>query len=280
VNIILFTADEISAPLPRSDPRARHILDVLRRRAGDSFDAGLIDGPRGKGTLVAVTPGALALAFAWDAAPPPPPPPLALIAGLPRPQTARKILSEAAALGVAEIHFAATGRGEPSYARSALWSTGEWRRHLVAGAAQAFCTRLPRVTWTQTLPETLAALPAAAARIALDNYEAPQSLGRWLAALPAGGATAGVGTAGVSDSNTAASAGTAAASAASAAAAGAAVFPPLALAIGPERGWSGAERDLLRAAGFALAHLGPRVLRAETAVVAAIALVRARLGLM
>jgi len=56
--------------------------------------------------------------------------------------------------------------------------------------------------------------------------------------------------------------------------------PPAAvvLALGPERGWSPAERDLLRSEGFALAHLGPRVLRAETAAVAAVAIVKSRLG--
>ncbi len=49
---------------------------------------------------------------------------------------------------------------------------------------------------------------------------------------------------------------------------------PLALAFGPERGWSGPERALLRAAGFELAHLGPRVLRTETAVVAAVSVAK------
>ncbi len=247
MNIILFTADEVSAPLPRSDARAAHLLDVLRRREGDVFDAGLIDGPRGKGTLTAITPDALLLTFVWDEAPPPPPP-IALIVGLPRPQTARKILNEATTLGVAEIHFAATERGEPSYARSTLWSTGEYRRHLVAGAAQAFCTRLPRVTWTQTLAETLAALPTGATRIALDNYEAPQSLSLLLASLPPPPAHEPP--------------------------------RPLALALGSERGWTSAERGQLRAAGFVLAHLGARVLRTETAAIAAVTLARAHLGLM
>jgi RsmE family RNA methyltransferase len=228
---------------------------VLRRRVGDTFDAGLIDGPRGKGTLVAVTPGALAFTFAWDAAPPPPPPPITLIIGLPRPQTARKILNEATALGVAEIHFAATGRGEPSYARSTLWSTGEYHRHLVAGAAQAFCTRIPRVTWTQTFPETLAALSADATRIALDNYEAPQSLSQFLAALPPRPAPFHPAPAHEPP-------------------------PPLVLALGSERGWTADERGRLRATGFTLAHLGPRVLRTETAVIAAVTLARAHLGLM
>ena len=52
------------------------------------------------------------------------------------------------------------------------------------------------------------------------------------------------------------------------------------LAIGGERGWSGADRDTLRAQGFAMFHLGERVLRTETTVVAALSLVRAKLGLM
>jgi 16S rRNA (uracil1498-N3)-methyltransferase len=52
------------------------------------------------------------------------------------------------------------------------------------------------------------------------------------------------------------------------------------LAIGPERGWSPAERTLLRAHGFTFVHLGTRVLRTETAVIAALTLVRAKLGLM
>jgi RsmE family RNA methyltransferase len=42
------------------------------------------------------------------------------------------------------------------------------------------------------------------------------------------------------------------------------------LAVGAERGWSGDEREQLRANGFTLKHLGQRVLRVETAVVAAL----------
>ena len=51
---------------------------------------------------------------------------------------------------------------------------------------------------------------------------------------------------------------------------------PIAIALGPERGWSAAERSLLRAGGFELAHLGARVLRTETAAVAAISIAKAR----
>jgi RsmE family RNA methyltransferase len=52
------------------------------------------------------------------------------------------------------------------------------------------------------------------------------------------------------------------------------------IAIGPERGWSAGERDFLRSLSFEMRHLGSRVLRTETACVAAVAIVKAGLGLM
>jgi 16S rRNA (uracil1498-N3)-methyltransferase len=54
---------------------------------------------------------------------------------------------------------------------------------------------------------------------------------------------------------------------------------PLALLIGPEGGFAVEERKLLRAAPFVTAvPLGPRILRADTAAVAALALVQAAAG--
>ncbi|MBP7483295.1 MAG: RsmE family RNA methyltransferase, partial [Lacunisphaera sp.] len=50
------------------------------------------------------------------------------------------------------------------------------------------------------------------------------------------------------------------------------------LALGAERGWSAAERTLLRASGFTFTHLGERVLRTETACIAALTLLKAKLG--
>ena len=245
MNLILFEPAETERPLARSDPRATHLLDVLRRREGDVFDAGLVDGPRGKATVVAIDAETLTLSFAWGA-PPPPLDPITLIVGLPRPQTARKILQEATALGVTAMHFVATEKSEASYARSTLWSAGEWRRHLIAGAEQAFDTRLPQITWSRSLAEIVAALPPTATRLALDHYEAASPLSSCH----------------LTDDNQTGS-------------------PPAnaMLAFGPERGWSARDRALLRANGFSLVHLGTRVLRTETAVVAAVAIVKARLGL-
>lgn len=215
-----------------TDPRAMHLILVLRRRAGDRFDAGIVNGPRGKATVAAI--GAASLTFSFEPVEEPPPPdPIHLLVALPRPQTARKILNEAATLGVASIRFFGSEKGEPGYASSTLWQSLEWRRHLLEGAAQAFDTRLPDVLHDAGLAESVAALPADSRRVGLDNYEGSRHLGM------------------------------------------ASATPPVALAFGPERGWSAAERDLLRAAGFELANLGARVLRTETAVVAAVAIVKA-----
>ncbi len=49
------------------------------------------------------------------------------------------------------------------------------------------------------------------------------------------------------------------------------------LAIGSERGWTEDERALFRQHGFILAHLGERPLRTETAAIAAISIVSARM---
>lgn len=55
--------------------------------------------------------------------------------------------------------------------------------------------------------------------------------------------------------------------------------PPLAVLVGPEGGFAPAEREMLRAQTFTIAlSLGPRILRADTAAVAALAVVNAAVG--
>jgi RsmE family RNA methyltransferase len=53
---------------------------------------------------------------------------------------------------------------------------------------------------------------------------------------------------------------------------------PVVLAIGPERGWSDRERDLLEGAGFIRLSMGKRALRTETACVAAAVLAMEKIG--
>jgi len=52
----------------------------------------------------------------------------------------------------------------------------------------------------------------------------------------------------------------------------------LCIAIGPEGGWSPRDLGVLQAAGFIGLRLGPRILRTETAGLAAIAALQARFG--
>jgi len=52
----------------------------------------------------------------------------------------------------------------------------------------------------------------------------------------------------------------------------------IAIAIGPEGGWSPRDREALSAAGFLGLRMGPRILRTETAGLAAIAALQSRFG--
>ena len=96
---------------------------------------------------------------------------LTLLVGLPRPHTAKRILFDAASLGVARLFFEAE-RGEPSYAQSSLWTTDAWPERLRLGVEQGFGTHVPEVCMYPDLQSALSALYAIPRRVALDNYEA------------------------------------------------------------------------------------------------------------
>jgi len=237
MNLILFENDELSLPLKHDDQRARHILTILHRQPGQTFDCGIVDGPTGKGTIRSNTADGITLDFAWGEIPRPLPQ-LWLLCALARPQTVRKILGETPTMGATRLAFFSSARGEPSYAQSQLWRSGEIRRHLISAAQQAFCTRLADVSLKTSLQESLNQLDQATSRLAFDNYAPTRAT-----TSPAFKST------------------------------------PVVLAIGPERGWSDGEREQLRVAGYSLVNLGSRVLRAETACVAALAVTKTKLGL-
>jgi 16S rRNA (uracil1498-N3)-methyltransferase len=52
---------------------------------------------------------------------------------------------------------------------------------------------------------------------------------------------------------------------------------PIVLLVGPEGGWAADEQEFAREQGFLLLTLGPRILRAETAAVAALSILQSRL---
>jgi 16S rRNA (uracil1498-N3)-methyltransferase len=236
MNRILF---EQQAAAYTMDPRFEHVRGVLRMREGDCFDAGVVNGPVGRARITRLDASALEVEVEWGQRPPLPPP-IHLLVGLCRPATVRKVLAAATTMGVRDLAFAPASRSDPAYARSRLWTGGEWRRHLLEGAAQAFDTYVPPVLLHPDLPAAVAALPPDSLRLALDVYEGGRRLSR--VDVPPG--------------------------------------RPVCLAVGPERGWDSSDRSRLRDGGFELVALGERVLRLETAVTVGLTLLSARLGLL
>jgi len=230
LNLILFETAAERAILPDDDPRTTHVREILRLKVGDAFDVAVANGPRGKATLLENCSEGMSLGFTWEQSVRDDLFPIRLLVGLPRPQTARKILEQAAALGAGAMDFFGTDKGEPSYADSKLWTTDEWKRHLTRGVEQAFCSFIPKVRHWRNLEAVLDDLSQSDGRLALDLYEADAPL------------------------STDAIAGK----------------ESVTLAVGPESGWSPRERDLLREAEFTLLHLGERVLRQETACLTAL----------
>lgn len=232
---MLLTENEARDGLAPTDARARHLLKTLHAGIGSTVHVGIRGGRRGLAAVLTTEPR-LTFGIRWEAEPQVALP-LEVIVGLPRPQSARKVLHDLASLGARRITFFRPAKGDPAYATSSLWSTDEWRELLDKGAEQACSALIPEVRHAGGLAEALAGCAPGGRRVALDPYEAEG---------PLDGAPAKASHA--------------------------------LLAIGPERGWDGAERSALREAGFSLRHVGDRVLRVEAACLLGGGLMLAALG--
>jgi len=261
VNIILFDPAEVEKPLSRRDERTLHLLKVLHKKAGDSFDAGVLGGKKGQGRIESIRlDGSIVFSLELSLDPPPRYPVRAAV-GFPRPIQIRRLLRDLSNLGLEAIDLIGTELGEKSYRDTKLLADGGAEAALIEGAVQARDTRVPLLAsyksledWLKERPwekqsggETQSALktrwsvyagvPAAPLLIALDNVRPEGSLSM-LSAL------------------------------------GQAIV----LAVGPERGWSDRERSELEEAGFLRLSMGERVMRTETACVAAAVLALEKIG--
>ncbi len=235
---MLFDRPFADITLSAEDERAKHLRKVLRAKVGTLVFVGFVNGLRARAEVQALPDDGSVLLQVVGTEDAPKPLPVSLLIGLPRPHTAKRLLFEAASMGVSALHFFESERSEPSYGQSSLWTTDEWKTRLRLGAEQSFGTHLPDVTMHADLQSAISALYGAELNIALDNYEAAGALG---AVLPESAAS-------------------------------------VLIALGSERGWSPDERDIFRKNGWKLAHLGGHVLRAETAAVAAVSATAAQLG--
>ncbi|MBL8967570.1 MAG: RsmE family RNA methyltransferase [Spirochaetaceae bacterium] len=287
MNLLILEAVETGAPIPRNDRRYEHVKKVLKKAPGDRLAAGIaVDEPfapapgaLGEAVVLSLGEKSLELGFepfAGAAGDPEPLAPLRLILGFPRPIQANRIFKDLASLGAAEIHLVGTELGEKSYLESDFFKLREWRRPLLEGAEQAGNPRLPRVRTHWSLARCLEALAdeggaeeggaedGGAGGRAGPDWTAPGATAgglepRWrggglLALHPGPGAPALGSLAGLR--------------------------APLSLAIGSERGWTEAEVARLEDAGFARTALGARILKTETATLAATAIVLGKLGRM
>lgn len=171
MNILLLDSADSREFLPHDDPRAAHLLNVVRLKQGQEFCLGVINGPSGKALITHICSKGIHFQASL-VHPPALLPPIHLLVGLPRPQTARKILQEATAFGVESFLFFNSSRGDPGYASSSLWKSDEWERHIRLGVEQSFSTCLPRLSLHPTLQAAIDELPMTKSRIALDVYEA------------------------------------------------------------------------------------------------------------
>jgi RsmE family RNA methyltransferase len=233
VNLILFEEDERDCPLQKRDPRAIHLIKTLRKKAGDEFDAGILDGKRGKGRITRIFDDGRLLFSLNLTEFPPPRLPLTVAVGFPRPIQTRRLLRDLSSMGVSAVHLVCCELSDKNYLKTTLLEDGGARAALIEGASQSRDTTLPQIAVFSSLKKWLEdgglnAYPKAN-RIACDNVEPEGIFGAVRGGCPA------------------------------------------ALAIGPERGWSDRERPQFESAGFKRLSLGCRALRTETACIAAVA---------
>lgn len=209
--------------------RLRHLRDVHRAAVNDTFGMGLLQGNMGRGTLLALSEHEARFSLTLDT-PPPAPLPLHLILALPRPRMLARTLENITALGVKQVTLLNTRRVEKSYWQSPELAPEKINQHLWLGLEQTCDTRWPDVTLEPLFkPFIEDRLPALLeGRRGLIAH--PHTQTECPRGLPPD--------------------------------------EPTVLAIGPEGGFIPYEVERLTAAGLAPVHLGPRILRVETAVVA------------
>ena len=170
MNIILFEESEFKKPFSKYDPRMKHVLKILKCGVGDEFDMGIINGRVGKAHIKRKFDDKIELKYSLGNEIPEMFP-VTLVVGHPRPRSLRRILREATCLGVSEICFVGTEKGEKSYRDTKVWKNDNFRQLLIDGAQQGFSTRIPNIKRYLSLDDYLEEIPKYTTRICLDNYE-------------------------------------------------------------------------------------------------------------
>jgi 16S rRNA (uracil1498-N3)-methyltransferase len=234
MNLLLLESHEITADntVILSDRRSEHIIRILACKPGDTVKVGVINGPVGTGEIVSIKNTEVVLRFTPEG-PPSEQPPLDLILGLVRPIMLKKILAQAASLGVGRIFLINANRVEKSFFGASLLKNERYRSYIIEGLEQAKVTYLPQVSIHQRFrPFVEDFVPTIA-----------KSYGRLLLAHPEAGEALKQVT-------------------------GTEISGRTLLAVGPEGGWVDFEIEKFLGQSFVAVSIGDRVLRTDTAVVA------------
>jgi 16S rRNA (uracil1498-N3)-methyltransferase len=162
--------------------------------------------------------------------------PITLLLGIFKFDRMEWAIEKAVELGCSRIVPLVADRTEKHLAQAAGKRVERWRRIALEAAKQSRRGDLPEIAEPAGLASVLAAEKPDALRILLSETEVEQPLLRILER----GSSAGI-----------------------------------EIAIGPEGGWTAAELTLFQSAGWQSASLGPRILRVETAAIAALAIANA-----
>lgn len=224
----------------------RHLIKVLRLKVGDSLIAVDASGQEYVARLVAVE---ARLARAEVVAAPPRPaasrplPETILILGLPKGEKLDLVVQKATELGVSSILPVPTRRSVVRLdGAKGKERCGRWQAIATAAAAQCGRNTVPAVRWLGGLEEALQALPDDTLVLMPWEGERERSLRGVLASRREGG-SGGV-----------------------------------AVLVGPEGGWAPEEVELAGRYGALTVSLGPRILRCETAAIAALTIILYELG--
>lgn len=278
MNIILFDPAEIGKPLPRRDERTIHLLKVLHKKTGDSFEAGLLGGNRGVGHIDGIRLDG-AIVYSLDLREEPPPRyPVRVAVGFPRPIQIRRLLRDLSNLGLEAVDLIGTELGEKSYRDTKLLTDGGAHSALIEGAAQARDTRIPALSVYSSLEDWLAEQPwekpLPADRSLSGNNSPPEDTSPKNAYLNWSVYAEG------SPSRRPLLIALDNVRPEGALALLSALGQSMVLAVGSERGWSDRERDELEEAGFLRLSMGERALRTETACTAAAVLALEKIGVL
>ena len=144
MNIVLFEIDECNGVLRRDDYRARHIIDVLKLKVGDSFTAGIINVDRGIATISLIDAEKILYSYQKKDEGNPLYP-ITLLVGQVRPISIKRILREAVMLGIEKVIISGCDLTEKSYEKAKIYSDLEYKQYLIDGAMQGGSSHVSEV---------------------------------------------------------------------------------------------------------------------------------------